>query len=95
MTTDGRDNEALVAFLKAVGLAIFAIDDPRQGQPSSEKFCSTLDMALAELPTLPGGAALHSRALVLREMLGRYVNRTRDIGAVQDAVNEIFRELDS
>ena len=98
MTGDKRDAEAakaLVAFLKALGVVILTFDNPRLGGPSAASFLWGLDQILGELATLPGGPEICGQVQILREMLGNYVDRARELEALRKAVDEIFRDLDS
>lgn len=90
MTDDGRDNEALVAFLGALALAILELDNPKTGDPSSGKLLFFLDDTLAETPPGPGGPELRERIQVLRGLLVIALERASNLKKLAEEVNEIF-----
>ena len=92
--TDRQDDraaaEALLAFLKAIGAVISALDGPMDFVASSEWFLKSLDEVLSETPELPGGAEIYDKIQVFQEMLGGYVYKSKDMEELFRDVDEIF-----
>ncbi len=87
---DSEAAEALLAFLKAISVVISALDGPMKSVASSQSFLKSLDEVLAETPNLPGGAEIYDKVQVLREMLGQFVGKSRDIEELFREVGDIF-----
>ena len=95
MADEGSNIDAAVGFFKALGNCIAALDNPKLGRITSERFLWLLDELISELPTIPGGPDMEPGMQMLRHMLGNHVAKAKDIEMLARRVDEIFNGLDS
>ena len=79
MRSEPDDNEALVAFLKALATTLVWMDDWDPNLRNSANFIRVLDDGLKELQDLPeiDGPALYERVQVLRRNLDVALDKAR------------------